>query len=60
MAEIIEKHAQKVEGKKDKNVTIVTLSTCMWCKKCKRFLQDKEMTYQYVDVDKIQHVQMQK
>lgn len=53
MAEIIEKYAQSVEGKKDNNVTIVTLSTCMWCKKCKRFLQDKEIKYQYIDVDKI-------
>ena len=53
MAEIIDKYAQGVEGKNDNNVTIVTLSTCMWCKKCKRFLQDKDMKYQYVDVDKI-------
>ena len=53
MAEIIEKYAQAVGGKKDNNVTIVTLSTCMWCKKCKRFLQDNDMKYQYIDVDKI-------
>lgn len=53
MAEIIEKYAQGVKGKKDNNVTIVTLSTCMWCKKCKRFLQDNDMKYQYIDVDKI-------
>jgi len=53
VAEIIDKYAQGVEGKKDNNVTLVTLSTCMWCKKCKRFLQDKDMKYQYVDVDKI-------
>jgi len=53
LAEIIEKYAQGVEGKKDNNVTIVTLSTCMWCKKCKRFLQDNDMKYQYIDVDKI-------
>ena len=53
MAEIIDKYAQAVGGKKDNNVTIVTLSTCMWCKKCKRFLQDNDMKYQYIDVDKI-------
>jgi len=53
VVEIIDKYAQGVEGKKDNNVTLVTLSTCMWCKKCKRFLQDKDMKYQYVDVDKI-------
>jgi len=53
LAEIIEKYAQAVGGKKDNNVTIVTLSTCMWCKKCKRFLQDNDMKYQYIDVDKI-------
>ena len=53
MSEIIEKYAQSVEGKKDNNVTIVTLSTCMWCKKCKSFLREKDMKYKYVDVDKI-------
>ena len=28
-----------------------TLSTCVWCKRAKRFLQENEIEYEYVDVD---------
>ncbi|MFX0080439.1 MAG: glutaredoxin family protein [Candidatus Hodarchaeota archaeon] len=52
---LIEKLAKEVdggEGAKD-NILIFTLSTCMWCKKCKAFLNDRNMTYRYIDVDKI-------
>ena len=45
---------EEVEGKNDKQlVSIFTLSTCMWCKKCKAFLNDRNMKYRYIDVDKI-------
>ena len=54
MSELIEKLTETVEGsKKDRNVTILTLSTCMWCKKCKAWLKDRDVQYRYVDVDKI-------
>ncbi|MFX1346968.1 MAG: glutaredoxin family protein [Promethearchaeota archaeon] len=54
--ELIEKIAKKVDGEKgtNDNILIFTLSTCMWCKKCKTFLNDRNMTYRYVDVDKIE------
>ncbi|NVM44463.1 MAG: glutaredoxin family protein [Candidatus Lokiarchaeota archaeon] len=52
--EFIERLAQEVKGEKDAhNVTIFTLSTCMWCKKCKTFLNDRGIKYRYVDVDRI-------
>jgi len=52
--EFIERLAQEVKGEKDKhNVTIFTLSTCMWCKKCKVFLGERGIQYRYVDIDKI-------
>jgi len=52
----INKLAKKVEGTKgaDENIIIFTLSTCMWCKKCKRFLNEKNMNYKFIDVDKIE------
>jgi glutaredoxin len=52
---LIEKLAKEVEGEKGANdkILIFTLSTCMWCKKCKSFLNDRSMTYRYIDVDKI-------
>ncbi|MBD3254034.1 MAG: glutaredoxin family protein [Candidatus Lokiarchaeota archaeon] len=59
--ELINELAVKVDGKKDsKDVLIFTLSTCMWCKKCKRWLNDRDVKYQYVDVDKIQYSQKAK
>lgn len=54
MAEIIEKLAKTVEGSnKNRDITILTLSTCMWCKKCKAWLNDRDVQYKYVDVDQI-------
>ncbi|MHA2282267.1 MAG: glutaredoxin family protein [Promethearchaeota archaeon] len=53
---LIENLAKEVEGEKgsDQNIIIFTLSTCMWCKKCKRFLDDRKLKYRYIDVDKIE------
>lgn len=53
--EIIKNAAVEVDGTamSDQNVTIFTLSTCMWCRKCKRFLNEKNVKYKYIDVDKI-------
>ena len=46
--DLIDEVAVQVEGKKDKReVIIFTLSTCMWCKKCKRFLGDRNIKYKY-------------
>ena len=54
--ELIETLSTKVEGKeKSQEIQIFTLSTCMWCKKCKRFLQEKDVEYNYIDMDKIQY-----
>ncbi|MFX0034628.1 MAG: glutaredoxin family protein [Candidatus Hermodarchaeota archaeon] len=54
MSEIINKLAQTVDGsKKSRDITILTLSTCMWCKKCKAWLNERDVKYRYVDVDKI-------
>ncbi|MFX1328489.1 MAG: glutaredoxin family protein [Promethearchaeota archaeon] len=54
MSEIIDKLAQTVDGsKKNRDITILTLSTCMWCKKCKAWLKERDVKYKYVDVDKI-------
>ena len=45
----------KVEGKNNsQDIQIFTLSTCMWCKKCKQYLRDKDVQYKYIDVDRIQ------
>ncbi len=52
--DFIEQFTKHVEGKNDKNnILAFTLSTCQWCKKCKRYLDDKNIKYRYIDVDQI-------
>ncbi len=52
--EFIERLAQEVKGENESyNVTIFTLASCMWCKKCKTFLLEKGINYRYIDLDKI-------
>jgi glutaredoxin-like protein NrdH len=42
----------KVSGKKnDHKVTVYALSTCVWCKMTKQFLNDNNIEYEYIDVD---------
>jgi len=54
--ELIDKLSVSVKGENDKRaVTIFTLSTCMWCKKCKRWLDERNIKYRYVDVDTIDY-----
>ncbi|MFX0188923.1 MAG: glutaredoxin family protein [Candidatus Hodarchaeota archaeon] len=56
--ELIDNLAIPIDGEKDeREITIFTLSTCMWCKKCKRWLNERNVKYRYIDVDKIQYSQ---
>ncbi len=41
----------KVDGKDKGDIRIFALSTCMWCKKTKKFFKDNNIAYSYVDVD---------
>ncbi len=42
-----------VEGSNSKNkVFLYTLSTCGWCKKAKELMQDNNIEYEYIDLDK--------
>jgi len=44
----------QVDGKNDSHeVSIFTLSTCMWCKKCKAYLKDRDIKYKYIDLDSL-------
>lgn len=43
---------EKVPGKNKKhNVFLYALSTCAWCKKTKKYLKDKGIEFEFVDVD---------
>jgi glutaredoxin-like protein NrdH len=42
----------KVAGKNNKHkVFLYALSTCVWCKMTKQYLNDNGIEYEYVDVD---------
>lgn len=41
----------RVEGEDRGRVLLYTLSTCVWCRMTKRFLNDLGVAYEYVDVD---------
>ena len=42
----------RVTGKNNKHrVLLYALSTCAWCKKTKKFLNENGVEYDYVDVD---------
>jgi glutaredoxin len=44
----------KVPGKKnDHKVVVYALSTCVWCKMAKQFLEDNGIAYEYIYVDLI-------
>jgi glutaredoxin len=36
------------------------LSTCVWCKRAKRFLKGNHIAYEYVDVDRCSREDLQK
>ena len=36
------------------------LSTCVWCKRAKKFLKDNHIAYEYVDVDRCSREDLQK
>lgn len=40
-----------VEGKKSGRIKLFALSTCVWCRKTKRLLDELALGYDYVDVD---------
>jgi glutaredoxin-like protein NrdH len=42
----------KVSGEKNNHkVTLFALSTCVWCKLTKQYLNDNKVEYEYIDVD---------
>lgn len=40
-----------IEGKNRGKIVLYALSTCVWCKKTKRLLNNLGVAYDYIDVD---------
>lgn len=45
-------NVKTVKGEKKADIFLYAISTCVWCKKTKQLLDDLDVEYQYVDVDK--------
>jgi len=41
----------QVPGEDHGNIMLYTLSTCIWCRKLKKWLKSRGYAYSYVDVD---------
>jgi glutaredoxin-like protein NrdH len=42
----------KVQGKKNSHrVVVYALSTCVWCRMTKQYLNDNDIEYEFIDVD---------
>ncbi|MBD3193963.1 MAG: glutaredoxin family protein [Candidatus Lokiarchaeota archaeon] len=53
--DFIDDLAEEVKGENNsKDMVAFTLSTCQWCKKFKRYMNDRGIQYRYVDVDQIE------
>ena len=51
----------KVPGKQNKHrVVLYALSTCVWCKMTKQFLQDSDVEFEYINVDLCEEDEKQK
>ncbi len=53
--DLIKSLAKLKKGGDDRfDVIAFTLSTCQWCKKCKKWLKENGIQYRYIDVDQIE------
>ncbi len=43
----------KVEGKDHGDIRLFALSTCVWCQRTRKFLEENNIAYSYVYVDKL-------
>lgn len=52
---------ERVSGSNKKHkVFLYALSTCAWCKKTKAFLKEKDVEYEYIDVDMVSREDLEK
>ena len=52
---------QKVPGKDcGHTIAIFALSTCGWCRKTKQYIEEHEISYEFVDVDRLRGEKLEK
>ena len=52
LTELRTSNVQKVQGKiRNHEVQLVTISTCIWCKRLKKRLNENNIEYEYADID---------
>ena len=50
----MEMNTTHVDGENKGKIILYALSTCGWCKKTKKFLNELGLAYDYIDVDKLE------
>lgn len=50
---------KRVDGRDIGTIKVFALSTCGWCKRAKTFLSDHNVSYVYIDVDKLSEEELQ-
>lgn len=45
---------EHIEGSFRGDIVLYTLSTCAWCKKTKRFLNELGVDYYFIDIDRLE------
>jgi glutaredoxin len=53
LAEEVAVMVTHVKGENKGNLFLFALSTCIWCKKTKKFLDDNNIEYRYVFMDEL-------
>ena len=52
LEDLAKSNVKKVDGKFSNHIVqLVTISTCIWCKRMKNMLNDNEIEYEYTDID---------
>jgi len=50
----------QIDGNNRGEITLFTLSTCIWCKKTKALLREMAVAYKFVDVDLLEGAEKEK
>lgn len=48
---------KKMEGKNKGDILLYALSTCIWCRKTKKLLEELQVEYRWIDVDLIENIE---
>ncbi|MHA1784162.1 MAG: glutaredoxin [Candidatus Helarchaeota archaeon] len=52
MSQLAKSNVKKISGKNNSHVVqLITISTCIWCKRMRKILEENDVEYEYTDID---------